>query len=132
MKKVFFFTFIFLFLSLSTFAQEQPNLKVMRDMGKAGKATIDTNSIKQKEYMVYFDVYYINRPEKDISYILHGYEMNCTNGDWRIVKMFHMMKNNKKVYPCFARKEPFPQDSTSTVYQKFVCKGKYSALIKKS
>lgn len=124
MKKVFFFTLICLFLSLSTFAQDQPNLKVMRDKGKAGNVAIDNNSIKRKDNMVYFDVYHFNRPEKDVSYLLDGYKMNCSNGDWRIVKMFYMMKDNRKVPLKFARRQPFPKNSTSTVYQKFVCQDK--------
>lgn len=99
------------------------NLVIMKNMGKAGQTAIDPNSVKRDGDMVYFDLYIINRSiDKDISYIFHKYQMNCINGNWKIIQMYHMMKNGNKANLKFARYAPFPPDQNSSVYQNFVCK----------
>ena len=95
----------------------------MKDMGKAGKAAIDANSIKPDGNLVYFDLYIIDRSiDKNILYIFNKYQMNCMNGNWKIVEMYNMMKTGNKVDLEFARKEPFTKNANSEIYQKFVCR----------
>jgi hypothetical protein len=109
----------------STLAQSQLNLKPMVNMGKYGKTAIDVNSVEKRENLVRFSLYVFQSSNKERIYTFQRHEMNCNNGEWKIIEMFDRLadKTIKAIPKEFLAKQKYQiPNAESDSYYKFVCR----------